>query len=176
MVSVYAPSKPYLRSQWLRRFKLEHRVTGSDIVGGDLNCVPNRATDVAYASGQTKTYPNGSGIELHSYLVGLGLTDSFRRFEGEKGRGYTRATDTINTRLDYVYTPDRHKDWQVSAGIDIDSFRATNKARAEPSDHYVAYAVINPTSKSDRAKKPPRVDPSTLEDPEVKREKSLTST
>ena len=170
VVSVYAPFKPQHRIRWLQRFKLDQRVRGGDIVGGDLNCVPSRASDVAHAPGHEAKYPNTAGVELHAYLVGLGLTDSYRRFEGDSARGYTRVTDTINTRLDFIYTPDRRKEWQLSAGIDIDEFRSVTPARKEPSDHFVAFININPTKKSERAKKPPRVDPSTLEDPKVRSE------
>jgi len=122
------------------------------IVGGDWNCVPDTTLDTR--SNSNTPYPNQHAGLLEMELASKGLTDIYRRVNGNE-RGYTRTGDTIHTRLDRLYAKRYDAEWRwTRAEHDPTLFRG-----AWDSDHTPVIATLETTPSREPTASEAKIDP-----------------
>ena len=147
------------RGYWLRTEESGH-ISGNAIVHGDWNSVADVALDVKYAEKSSGEYSNSHGSAIASLLAHRGLTDLFRRLNGE-ARQYTRQGNTVYTRIERMTAPKYNSKWRWRQ-VHTNWFPELN------SDHMPVCALVDTIQPNKSSQQDARIDPRYLEHQEVR--------
>ena len=137
VASVYAPSDPSERVDFLKEVRDKKMITNKTIPGGDWNVVEDKTLDVL--SSNPLGYEN-AGIQILQEITTTAKLRDIRREQLGNKREYTRGGETSNgytmTRIDRWYVPENN-DLLFTSGV-------TNEFvfKAKASDHHGVWLRI----------------------------------
>jgi exonuclease III len=140
-------------------------LTRNTIIGGDFNCIAAPPLDIRHktANPLPSYYSNDHYQKWDSFAAGLGLTDTYRLLHGDLKGGFTRYTDSIDTRIDRVYAPRYFSTWRF-VGVTADHSIFFEQAA---SDHPPVVCKIETPKRRLSTKLPTRVCANLFRDPKV---------